>query len=283
MTTRQVASTTCGALLAAIWLVAAPATAQDGTASPASPAAVPTTITITCSSKPGERQHCPADTSHGVVLARSAGAIALHARQDVGVRRPGRLGVGRMRRRLRGRPGDRGDDGEARAEEETPGLHPQRGVPDRRGREGRDVRPALHLRPVPEPEGPGFELHRLLRPHHRREAAAGRPAQQVLPGLPRLVPDPEVPLLPLRLEREHLAGRARPGGGRRVPELHVQPVRDPGWRHQRPSQRAQHRGPVPLLARDRQPADRGRVLPRLVHHRASGSRASSPRSSSTWP
>ena len=28
---------------------------------------------MTCSSKPGERQHCPADTSKGVVLARSAG------------------------------------------------------------------------------------------------------------------------------------------------------------------------------------------------------------------
>jgi hypothetical protein len=65
------AGATCGALLAAIWLVAAPARAQEGTASPASPAAV--TTTITCSSKPGERQHCAADTSHGVVLARSAG------------------------------------------------------------------------------------------------------------------------------------------------------------------------------------------------------------------
>ena len=29
--------------------------------------------TVTCSSKPGERQHCPADTSKGVVLARSVG------------------------------------------------------------------------------------------------------------------------------------------------------------------------------------------------------------------
>ena len=73
MNTRQVARTACGALLAAIWLVAAPATAQDGTASPASPAAVQTTMTITCSSSLGDRQHCPADTSHGVVLARSSG------------------------------------------------------------------------------------------------------------------------------------------------------------------------------------------------------------------
>jgi hypothetical protein len=73
MVPRRAVGATCGAWLAAIWLVAAPARAQDGTPS-ASSAAVPTTITIRCSSKPGERQHCPADTSHGVTLARSAGA-----------------------------------------------------------------------------------------------------------------------------------------------------------------------------------------------------------------
>ena len=34
-----------------------------------------------------------------------------------------------------------------------------------------------------------------------------------------------------------------------------------------PSERAQHRGPVPLLAGRRRPPDRGRVLPRLLHDR----------------
>ena len=71
---RRAVGATYGAWLAAIWLVAAPARAQEASPSPASPGAVPATITIKCSSKPGERQHCPADTSHGVTLARSAGA-----------------------------------------------------------------------------------------------------------------------------------------------------------------------------------------------------------------
>jgi hypothetical protein len=62
-----------GLLVPTLALAQVPGTAQDGSAPPASPAAVPTTITITCSSKPGERQHCTADTSHGVALARSAG------------------------------------------------------------------------------------------------------------------------------------------------------------------------------------------------------------------
>ena len=52
-----------------------------------------------------------------------------------------------------------------------------------------------------------------------------------------------------------VAGRSRAGGGRGEPELHVQPARDAGRRNHQPAQRAQHRGPVPLLARRRQPTD----------------------------
>ena len=42
---------------------------------PATPPAAQATI-VTCSSKPGERLHCPADTSRGVVLLRSYGEAA---------------------------------------------------------------------------------------------------------------------------------------------------------------------------------------------------------------
>ena len=49
-------------------------------------------------------------------------------------------------------------------------------------------------------KGLDSDLHRLLRQHHLRAAAPGHPAQQVLPGLLRLVPDAEVPLLPLCLD-----------------------------------------------------------------------------------
>ena len=268
--------------LAAVWLLAAPATAQDGT-SPASPAAVPTTITIKCSSKPGERQHCPADTSKGVALARSAGEVALPARQDVGLRRPGHLGVGRLQRRVRRRPGAAGGDGARPRRRRSPRVRPQRRVPARsRARRARSTSGSSATSRYLNQKGLDPTYTDSFGNTHDRAAARGHPAQQVLPALLRLVPDAEVPLLPLRLVVEHLAGRSRPGRGRRQPELHLQPVRDPGRRHHVPSQRAQHRGPVPLLARRRRPADRRRVLPRLVHHRASGSRASSPPSSSTW-
>lgn len=45
---------------------------SDSPQGPVSPAQAAATI-VTCSSKPGERQDCPADTSRGVVLARSRG------------------------------------------------------------------------------------------------------------------------------------------------------------------------------------------------------------------
>src|SRR4029453_15381022 len=76
------AATRAGASLAATTLLllvflTAPAAAQ-GTQddSPTSQNAAPsqvTTATMTCSSKPGERSSCAADTSKGVVLLRSAG------------------------------------------------------------------------------------------------------------------------------------------------------------------------------------------------------------------
>jgi hypothetical protein len=64
-------------VLGAVWLMATPVAAQVAPPSTpaASPAPPPTTAapTIACASKPGERQHCPADTSKGVVLAKSSG------------------------------------------------------------------------------------------------------------------------------------------------------------------------------------------------------------------
>jgi hypothetical protein len=53
-----------GPLLAAVLLVAAP------------PGLLAQVATVKCASKPGERQHCPADTSGGVAIARSQGGAA---------------------------------------------------------------------------------------------------------------------------------------------------------------------------------------------------------------
>ena len=67
---------------------------------------------------------------------------------------------GGVRRREERRPRPRPS-----AEEEIPRVHPQRRVPALRGREGPDLHAALQLRPLPEPEGPRLDLHRLLRQH----------------------------------------------------------------------------------------------------------------------
>ena len=45
-------------------------------AAPESAAPAPRPVTVTCTSKPGERNHCPADTSKGVALVRSSGESA---------------------------------------------------------------------------------------------------------------------------------------------------------------------------------------------------------------
>jgi len=57
-------------VVATMVLAAGPAAPQEG-AGP--PSVVTEAVTVKCSSKPGERQQCPADTSKGVVLARSSG------------------------------------------------------------------------------------------------------------------------------------------------------------------------------------------------------------------
>jgi len=58
----------------ALFLLSAVGHAQTTNPQPATPR--PAAVTITCSSTPGTRQDCPADTSRGVVLARSSGESA---------------------------------------------------------------------------------------------------------------------------------------------------------------------------------------------------------------
>ena len=69
-------------VLAAVVLTAGAVFAQDtaaqpSDASPQQPASAPqVTVTVSCASKIGETTHCPADTSKGIVLARSSGTAA---------------------------------------------------------------------------------------------------------------------------------------------------------------------------------------------------------------
>jgi hypothetical protein len=57
-------------LFVALVVTATPLWAEDAQAPPPT---VTAPITVACASKPGERQHCPAATAKGVILAKSAG------------------------------------------------------------------------------------------------------------------------------------------------------------------------------------------------------------------
>ena len=63
--------TSCGLAVAVGLIAAAPAAAQGTVTPPAAQATV-----VSCASTPGEGQRCPADTSAGVILLRSAGEAA---------------------------------------------------------------------------------------------------------------------------------------------------------------------------------------------------------------
>src|SRR5262245_55378453 len=56
-----------------VWLLAGFSALWSAEAIAAEPAVPPGAAIVTCASKVGERNHCPADTSKGVILARSEG------------------------------------------------------------------------------------------------------------------------------------------------------------------------------------------------------------------
>ena len=80
----------------------------------------------TCASQPGERVHCAATTTAGVALLISNGSSPPASSEDVGLRRYGHLGLGRVQRRLLCRAMLSPDpDGQAEAAR----AHPERRVP----------------------------------------------------------------------------------------------------------------------------------------------------------
>ena len=251
-------------------LLAAPIYAQDAVAPPtdasatlAQQAAQPPVTTVTCTSKPGERTQCPADTSKGVVLLRSMGDA------------PCLLGRtwGYDQTSVWVSDGCSAEFGTGPAvEPETTKPKPLSHIPNVgfllvRRREGPDLFPAVQLRAVSEPAESGRVLRRRLRQHEDRSAAPGHPAAEVLRAVLGVVPHAEDALLPLRLVVERIAGRSGAGRGRGQPDLDLQPVRERGCRHHVAALRAKHRGSVPVLARRGRPPDCRRVLPRVVHLR----------------
>ena len=163
----------------ALFLLSTVGHAQTSNPQPATPPQ--TTTTITCSSRIGERQECAADTSRGVVLQQSHGESACllgktwgYTDQGVWVA-DGCVGDFIVGPTVAG----------ARDDEEGADVHPQRGLPHRRARKGRDVRAALQLRALSESEGPRRDLHGCVRERPHRAAAPGRAAAEVLPALQR--------------------------------------------------------------------------------------------------
>ena len=226
-------------------------------------------VRVACASKPGERQHCPADTSKGVVLGRSTGeAPCLLGKtwgyDDKGIwvsdGCSGEFVVGQRRA---------GGDGEGgRGEDEAPAVHPQRRLPAHLEGEKGEIYVRLfsyarylnqkgldatytdafgNTKTVQQRED--IQLNKFFLPFSgwfltpklryylyvwSSNPSQGDPAQVVGAGNLSYV-----------FNRHVTFG----GGITSLPE------------------RAQHRGPVPVLARRRRPPDRGRVLPRLLHHR----------------
>ena len=119
-------------------------------------------VHVVCASKIGERQQCPADTSRGVVLARSYGEMACLLGKTWGYDDKGVWVADGCVADFIVATGA-GVTPTPEAEEGRPAIRSERGVSDRRARERRDVRPALQLCALPESERPRRDLHRCVR------------------------------------------------------------------------------------------------------------------------
>ena len=142
------------------------ATAADAavTASDAAPTAAPAPaapITTECTSRVGERQVCPADTSKGVTLASSGGDAPCLLGKTWGYDDHNIWVSDGCSGRFVTAATIETVGGAARRGEGGPRALPQPGLQALRRREGPDLHAALLLRPLPEPEGAGSELHRL--------------------------------------------------------------------------------------------------------------------------
>ncbi len=173
--------------------------------------------TVTCESREGQRQYCPANTSAGVALVRSTGTAPCLLGKTWGYDDGGIwTSDGCSGEFIAGQVAQEPD------EDEGARARPQRRVSPVRRREGPDLFPALQLRALSQSAEHRRVLHRLLRRRAHGPAAAGHSAGEVLLAVLRMVPDAEVPLLPLCLVVERVAGRSGAGRRRRQSELHVQ-------------------------------------------------------------
>ena len=247
--------------------LATPAAAQDTQDDSATgqSAGAPQTVaaTVTCSSKPGERSSCAADTSKGVVLLRSTGDAPCLLGRTWGYDQTSVwVSDGCSAEFVTG----------AAVAPETKKPKPLTHIPNVGFLLVDDEKGQIYFRL--------FSYARYLNQRNLDEsyvdafgntqtvaAAPGHPAAEVLRAVLGVVPHAEDALLPLRLVVERIAGRSGAGRGRGQPDLGLQPLRERGRRHHVAAHRAKHRGAIPVLARRGRPPDCRRVLPRVVHLR----------------
>ena len=215
----------------ALFLLSTVGHAQTSNPQPATPPQA-TTTTITCSSRIGERQECAADTSKGVVLQKSYGESACLLGKTWGYTDHG-VWVS---------DGCVGDfivgPTVAQAPETTkkaPTYVPNGGFLIVEHEKGEMyVRLFSYARYLNQ-KGLDETYTDAFGKVHDRAAARGRATAEVLPAVHRVVPHAEVPLLPLRLVVEYVAGRSGAGGRRRQHQLRLQQVRDLRRRHHQPA------------------------------------------------
>ena len=214
------------------------------------------------------------------VEGRRAAAIdgrrAVPARKDLGLRPDQRLGVGRLQRRVRHRPGRGTGDDEAQAAL----AHSERRLPAVRRREGPDLFPAVQLRAVSEPAEPGRVLRRRLRQHEDRQRRQDVQLQKFFAPFSGWFLTPKMRYYLYVWSSNASQGDPAQVVGAGNLTWTFNRLVERRCRHHVAALRAKHRGSVPVLARRGRPPDRRRVLPRARTPPASGSKASStPRSS----
>ena len=263
---------------------ASAAAAFESATAPAMAAGTPTAqggqtpvvqTTISCVSQPGQRELCAADTSAGVALDQIDGHGAMSSREEAGATTTTASGC----RTAAAANSSRGKSTKVQTKGKAPEHVPNVGFLLYDGEKGQIYfRLFSYVRYLNQRNIDAI-VHRLLRRRALGAAAAGHSAGEVLRAVLRLVPDAEVPLLPVRLVVERVAGRSRrrSSAAGNLSYVFNRFITVGGGITSLPTVRSTE-GQFPYWLGRRRPDDRRRVLPRLVHQRRLGERRSLPRS-----
>ena len=201
---------------------------------------------VACASEPGARTDCPANTSAGVVLTRSMGTAPCLLGKTWGYDDDNVwVSDGCSAEFLAGRSAARARSGRPRRRK-PPAYVPNAGFKLFDGEKGQIYfRLFSYARYLESAKGSIRATPTRFGNSHDVKQPPGHPAQEVLPAVRGLVPDAEVPLLPLRLVVERLAGRAGAGRRCRQHQLQLQSLRHARRRHHEPAAMRSTEGQFP--------------------------------------